>query len=204
MSGSNPFATRFTRPGQLPPFDAAGRRIDLDALLARADRMRRAVIVGPHGSGKSTLLAHVVARLRERGDAVHAVRLRSIRDLPGLALAIASAGPRATVAVDSWERLGTAGGAIVRAAAWCRGCRCIATSHEAAGLPVLADCRPTPAVLESIVAHLPDAGAWYGPIIAKQDLRDAFERHGGDIREALFDLYDRFDARQRAVRTVRI
>jgi len=57
MSDSNPFATRFTRPGQLPPFDAAGKRIDLDALLALAGRIRRAVIIGPHGSGESTLLA---------------------------------------------------------------------------------------------------------------------------------------------------
>jgi len=106
--------------------------------------------------------------------------------------------------VDSWERLGVAGGAIVQAVAWCRGCRCIATSHEAAGLPVLADCRPTPAVLRGDRRTPPRCWGMVWPDHRQAGPAQILERHGGDIREALFDLYDRFEARRRSVRMVRI
>lgn len=204
MIAGNPFATRFTRPGQLPAVDASGRPIDVDRVLARAGRSGFSVIIGPHGSGKSTLLVHLVAALRARGGVVHAVRLRSLCDLPALVWALTRAGPGATVAVDSWERLGVVGGYLLRGVAWCIGCRLIATTHQPGGCPVLADCRPTSAVLESLVARLPGADGWYGTAIDEQHLHDAFARHSGDIREALFDLYDRFEDHRRAARVVRI
>ena len=73
MVPSNPFATRYTRPGQLEPLDAEGRPIDLPALLQECARLGRAVaIVGPHGSGKSTLLRRLyeatVAAVLKRGE----------------------------------------------------------------------------------------------------------------------------------------
>lgn len=204
MVASNPFATRFTRPGRLPPLDSAGRPIDLHDALDRLAHVGQAAIVGPHGSGKSTLLATLVATLQEHGAVVHVIRLRSFRDFPRLVRVVAGAGPDDLVAVDSWERLGAAGGWIVRGLAWIRGCRLLVTSHRADGFPLLADCRPTLAVLESVVSYLPDAGQWYGKAIDGDDLKAVFARHGGDIREALFDLYDRFEARRRGRAAVRL
>lgn len=205
MVGSNPFATRFTSPGRLPALDAAGRPIDLDGLIDRLLRMRFAAIIGPHGSGKSTVLANIVAILHERGALVRSIRLRSLRDASLLVRTVAAAGTDATVAVDSWECLGAAAGWIVRGLAWMRGCRLVVTSHQgAAGFQVLTDCRPTLAVLEALVSHLPAMAEWYGPIIDAADLKAVFARQHGDIREIFFDLYDRFEARRHERATVRL
>lgn len=196
MTGSNPFATRFTRPGQLPALDDAGRPLDMACLLARLAHCRQAAIVGPHGSGKSTLLAHLVAKLRREGAVVRWMRLRSFRDLPRLLGAVACSGPGATLGVDSWECLGPVAGWLVRGLAWVRGCRLLVTAHRAGAFPVLFACRPTPAVLASLVALLPAADEWHGRIIRAADLHAAFAQRRGDIREALFDLYDRFESRR--------
>lgn len=204
MSGANPFATRFTRPGRLPPLDSAARPIDVEHVLAGLPRCGTTAIIGPHGSGKSTVLTHLVTALEHRGEPVAWHRLRSWRDVPRLLLIVATAAPAATLCIDSWECAGAVAGGLARLLARVRGCRLVVTSHRAAGLAVLVDCRPTPAVLEALVAHLPDHEAWYGQTIRAADIRDAFARHRGDIREALFDLYDRFEARRGRPRTVRI
>jgi len=60
---TNPFATRHTRPGGVPPLDDDGRPRDLEGLLARLGSMPAAAIVGPHGTGKSTLLAEYSVRI---------------------------------------------------------------------------------------------------------------------------------------------
>ncbi len=196
MIGSNPFATRFTRPGLLPALDAAGRPLGMAGLVRRLARCRQAAIVGPHGSGKSTVLAHLLAELRRQGVVVRWMRLRSFRDLPTLLVAMASSGQETTLGVDSWECLGPMAGWLVRGLALVRGCRLVVTSHRAGAFPVLVECRPSPAVLESLVCRLPAADGWLGRIIQSADLESAFALHGGDIREALFDLYDRFEARR--------
>ena len=51
---SNPFATRHTRPGAVPPLDPAGAPLRVEVVLAALERHRRVAIVGPHGTGDST------------------------------------------------------------------------------------------------------------------------------------------------------
>ena len=48
-------------------------------------------------------------------------------------------------------------------------------------------------LLRAIVAALPD----HGGLIQDEDLTAAFARHGGNLRESLSDLYDRFEERAR-------
>ena len=57
----------------------------------------------------------------------------------------------------------------------------------------LVRCVTTPALLGRLVDDLPG----HGGLIATEDVEQAFRRHGGDIREALYDLYDRFERRTR-------
>ncbi len=96
---SNPFATRFTRPGALDYYFAAAERLDVDPSLQpprseedsvvadRTDRseiermvlvlaQRRAgLIVGPHGSGKTTLLHSLAPALGQQFSNVASIRL---------------------------------------------------------------------------------------------------------------------------------
>lgn len=189
----NPFATRHTRPGCLVPRDPAGEPLDVVALAARARRLRTAAIEGPHGAGKTNLL-HALARHLAGADLLGGtVRVRSRRDGLAVVRAALRARPGTTVCVDGWEALGRAGAVVVRRLAACRRVGLVVTCHRSAGLPALVRCTTTPALLARLVADLPG----HGGLIDASDVREAFAARCGNVREALYDLYDRFERRAR-------
>lgn len=202
MARSNPFATKHTRPGRLEPLDADGRPIDLQALLRTlAGLGHAAAIVGPHGSGKSTLLR----RLHDAaaGAGMPTLLLHSAAPWEGFAMpqAVMRAKRQSLICLDGWERLGPLRRSVVRAAARCRGCRLLVTAHRPAGMPTLHACRPTPELFEALVRALPGASEWFGTVVSVADARAAVDHHRGDLREALFHLYDVFEKRRSAART---
>ena len=200
---SNPFSTRFTRPGRIEPLDDAGRPVDVDGLLERLrDLGGTAAIVGPHGSGKSTLLAHLAEAIERRGGQSPRIRLRSWRD--GLAAwrAIFQSVAGATVCIDSWECIGPATRILLRLAARLSGCGLLVTSHRGVGMPELARCGTSASLLRAIVRSLPHCPDWHGTLICEADIEAAFANHGGNLRESLYTLYDRFEAGQRRIRAV--
>jgi hypothetical protein len=192
---TNPFATRFTRPGRIEPLDAMGSPVDVDALL---DRLRKlcgtAAIVGPHGSGKSTLLTHLAAAIERRGERVRLARLHSWWDLPTAWTAIRGAAAGDTVCIDSWECLGVTARSVLRLAARVSGCGLLVTSHRGTGMPELIRCGTSASLLRSIVRSLPGHACWHGQLIHETDIDAAFALHGGNLRESLYELYDRFEA----------
>jgi Mrp family chromosome partitioning ATPase len=141
---SNPFATRHTRPGAVPPLDPAGAPLDIGVVLVALERHRRVAIVGPHGTGKSTLLAALADTLAADRRPAEVVKLRRLRDALLLLGAVGRGADDATL-------------------------------------------------LTAIVARLPDHDA----LITGDDLSDAFARHGENLRDALGDLYDRYELRSR-------
>lgn len=190
---TNPFATRHTRPGVVPPLDHDGRPQDLRGLLARLEGMPAAAIVGPHGTGKSTLLAAVIAELTTAGRSVRLLHLRRRCDgLTALAVAL-RAPPGETLAIDGWERADPLTAAAIRIAARFRGGQLLVTSHFPRGIPTLVRTAASRLLLEAIVARLPD----HGGLIGQADLAAAFARHPGNIRDALGELYDRFERHRR-------
>lgn len=191
---SNPFSTRFTRPGQIGSRDQEGRPVDIEALLERLRAMGgSAALVGPHGSGKSTLLAHLAEALEHQGRGVRRVRLRSWRDVTEAWMAIHRSIAGDTVCIDGWERVGLVAGGVLRLATWLTGCGLLVTAHRDVGLPRLVRCRPTIGLLRAIVRTLPGNEQWYGTWIRESDIENAFAIHGGNLRESLYELYDRFD-----------
>jgi polynucleotide 5'-kinase involved in rRNA processing len=73
---SNPFATRWTRPGAVPfDFDRRGAVDELVERLAESDW--RGAIVGPHGSGKSTLVAALLPAIEAAGRTITHIKLHS-------------------------------------------------------------------------------------------------------------------------------
>lgn len=193
----NPFCTRHVRPGRLPAFDAAGLPIDLSRMRNRLDTIAgSAAIVGPHGSGKTTLLGHLADALEAQGERVARMRVGRFRDAVMLLMAVATARRGDIICVDSWERLGVPWALIIRRYASASRVRLLVTAHRVGELPTLWECITTPAVLGAIVARLPCGDS--GPrLIHDSDMRNAFRAASGNIREALFLLYDTFEARAR-------
>ena len=189
----NPFATRHVRPGRLAPRDAGGAPLDLDPLVTRARAAGAAAIEGPHGAGKTNLLTALADRLAAAGLLAGTVRPEPRAAGSGVVRAVLRAAPGTTLCVDGWETLGVARAALVRWLARLRGVGLLVTTHRAAGMAVIHRCGTTPALLGRLVADLPDHGGRIRP----GDVADAFATHRGDVREALYDLYDRFERRAR-------
>jgi hypothetical protein len=190
---ANPFTTRHTRPGRLPPLDETGRPRDMAAVLAAAGQRVATAIVGPHGTGKSTLLAAIEAGLAATGRSAGRLQIRRRRDALGLLAAVLRAPPGRWLCVDGWERLGALSAAAVRLVAGARGCRLVVTSHRPAGMPTLVQTAGILPLLTAIVARLPD----HGGLITPADLAECFAGHAGNLRDSLGALYDRFERRAR-------
>lgn len=200
---TNPFATRFTRPGRIEPLDSMGHPVDTDALLARLRSLGgAAAIVGPHGSGKSTLLLHLASAIEACGERAPRIRLRSVHDVPAAWGAIRQAANGGTACVDSWECLGLPTRYGLQVAAHMLGSGLLVTSHRTTGLPVLVQHVANSAVLRAIVRGLPDHASWHGKLITTADIEEAFVKHGGNLRESLYELYDRFEVGVERFRTV--
>jgi stage III sporulation protein SpoIIIAA len=160
---SNPFATCWTRPGALPFRFDEGA--SAAAFVAKlAAHNWLGQIVGPHGSGKTTLLATLAPLLQAAGRRVEVV--------------------------DGYEELS-------RVTRWRLRQRCfrsrsglLVTSHRPMGLPTLIELAPDRALLEQLVAELcADAAT----PITRADVDASHGRHGRNVREILFDLYDRHE-----------
>lgn len=200
----NPFATRFTRPGRIEPLDGMGRSADVERLLGRLRSLGgTAAIVGPHGSGKSTLLVHLADALERRGERVGRVRLHSWRDASSAWTAIRRSRAGGIVCIDSWECIGFGVRSMMRLAARLSGCDLLVTAHHGTGMPELTRCGTSASLLRSILAALPDHDAWFGAWISEADVEAAFVRHEGNLREALYELYDRFEVCARHARECR-
>ena len=189
----NPFATRHTRPGRVIPRDGCGRPLDVAALASRVRAPGAVAIEGPHGAGKSNLLTALAGHLASVGILAATVRLRSRHDGRLVSDAVGRS-PRGTVlCIDGWETLGALRAAGVRWVSRRRGVGLLVTAHRPTGMPTLIRCATTPALLGRIVADLPD----HGGLVTDADVAAAYAAHRGNLREALYDLYDRFERRSR-------
>ena len=158
-----------------------------EGLLDRLAVLRyRAALIGPHGHGKTTLLEDLAPHLEALGFRIRSVMLhtgdRRLTREQRQAL-FQNPDPRDFLFVDGAEQLcrwawldlrwrsRSAGGLLI-------------TSHRAGLLPTLLDCETSPDLLAGIVQDLLGR-----KVEAPEEL---FERHRGNVREALRDLYSVF------------
>jgi ABC-type cobalamin/Fe3+-siderophores transport system ATPase subunit len=152
------------------------------SLLARLDRLgRRGAIVGSHGSGKTTLLEDLADRLAARGWRVHLRRLDSEhRSLPRRP----SIDGNDFVLCDGAEQLGAASWIRLRLYA-ARAAGLVITTHRAGRLSTLHQCATSPAIVSDLVSSL-------GSPLSIDEARALHQRHRGNVRDALRELYDRW------------
>jgi len=160
-----------------------------DGLLDRLAALRwRAAIVGPHGRGKTTLLEDLAPRLVALGFRVRTITLQESQ--PRLNLQeqtlLRDFGPGDVLLLDGAEQLGRMAWLLLKL-------RCrragglVVTSHRPGLLPTLLECETTPELLAGILSELGEGG---GP-----EVEELYARHGGNLRDALRELYDRWAGR---------
>jgi hypothetical protein len=162
------------------------------ALLRRfAAQRHRGAIVGPHGSGKTTLLGELTVRLEADGFRVRRGTLRSgeRRLPPDLSRDLTSQlSDRDLICLDGADELSAAAWLLLRARSRRAGGLLI-TTHREGRLPTLVRCRTDANLLASLVSAL-TAPVPTGTLPELPPATALFTKHGGDIREALRDLYD--------------
>lgn len=181
----NPFASRHVRPGAVPFIFPEG--VDMAALLRRLVAQRwRGAITGPHGSGKSTLLVQLASELRRRNVPVTVLAHNSAGALQDYGAGVADR----ILLVDGWEQLSFWWRWRLRWQCRRQGLGLVVTSHRPMHLPVLLATSATVQLAFRIVGELA------GPDFATRHdaaIRASFARHSGNLREVLFDLYDRHE-----------
>lgn len=184
---ANPFATRRLRPGALPFVGAP-----VVELAQRVERGGSFEIVGPHGTGKSTLTRSIIGALGDRDVAVTLFVVRAgggvvVERSPGR-------GPPVHV-VDGFDDIGPAGRAwhALRA---CIGARAlVVTAHVSRGLAPLYQTAVDDALAERVTAMLLERSG--STLVRPDEVLAALRARGGNLREALFDLYDAHETRAR-------
>ena len=188
---SNPFATRFTRPGAIPFLFPPGQSAQSVAADLEAAQWW-GEIVGPHGSGKSTLVAALIPELERRGRRI--VQLVFRNDDPGSWPLVTDTWRRDTqVVVDGYEQLSWWRQRKLKNACRRAGAGLLITTHQSCGLSTILRTEPSLELAEQIVRKLLPAE---DPAITADDVRDLCRQHRTNLREVLFGLYDLYQQRE--------
>jgi hypothetical protein len=205
MRESNPFATRFIRPGAVGYLFPAGQSAE-----SLVEKLREqgwwGEIVGPHGSGKSTLVAALVPELTRAGrklvrrvirQAADGGREAGIEVVPPRYAAVTSGSKQwdasTLLVLDGYEQLSWWWRRRVKAECRRRGAGLLVTAHQPLDLPLLARTQPTEAVAQQVVRQL--LAGTESPV-KPADVTEAFKAKNGNVREMLFALYDVHQARR--------
>ena len=189
---SNPFATRFVRPGAIPFRFPGGQ--SLETFRRRLEDARWCgQIVGKHGSGKTTLLRTLDDHWAGWGRKAVTVTLRDQqRHLPIDLVEINAWTSKTQVIVDGHEQLCWISRCWL---SWrCRraGCGLLVTTHDDLRLPTIFRTNPTKDLACDLVRELTqDRGdRSLGQYPSRPNILRAFDQSGGNLREMLFLLYD--------------
>lgn len=192
IAATNPFATRWVRPGAIPFHFPSG-----ESLATLLDRLRQqhgwGEIVGPHGSGKSTLLAALRPALEQSGRQIvwfelHDGQRRLPPPWPELCVT-----PQTTVIVDGYEQLSWWQAWRLRRHVRRHGGGLVVTTHQPRGLPRLFETHTSLALAEELTHELL---ATHPSRVTDSDVERLFNETHGDIRETFFRLYDVHELRR--------
>jgi ABC-type dipeptide/oligopeptide/nickel transport system ATPase component len=182
---SNPFSTRFIRPGAIGFLFQDG-----DSAASLVDRLREqnwwGQIVGEHGSGKSTLLATLMPVLEVAARRVISITLhQGERRLPTIDRNALKSDTQ--LVIDGYEQLSWWARWRVKSLCARSGAGLLVTGHRDLGLPTIYRTETSQKTAQAVVSQLLGDDA---SLITTSDVAAAYGATGGNIRETLFRLYD--------------
>lgn len=184
---SNPFATRFTRPGEIEFLFSAGD--SLADLVTRIQQRRQWQILGDHGTGKTTLVNGLIREIEMRSVFKRAERI-TLRDrqrkLPLNSSCWSQFDQHSLLVIDGFEQLSWLQKRRTLRKSKQRDCTLLVTTHRDLGIETLFHCRSSLETARAIVSRLcPEIESVDGV-----DIPRLLEKHGNNLRELLFELYD--------------
>lgn len=180
---SNPFSTKFIRPGAIAYQCVPGKSIAYyaDCFLSNG---RRGQVVGPHGTGKSTFVIAFQKELAARGLDVHLVTLHSFDKSELDRLLMLQTG--SILILDGFEQLPFwRRFKIIHSTLW-RHIGLLTTSHVSLGLPTLLETRADLETAQNLVRTLTGSEP-------PENLEALLTKHNGNLREVFFELYDVYE-----------
>ncbi|MFK8112233.1 MAG: AAA family ATPase [Rubripirellula sp.] len=209
---SNPFCTRFVRPGTLDyqfslataSLPAAEQTENLEQLAAQIQKHQIALIVGPHGTGKTTLLHSLGSVLDNLFTNVSSVQLllplrqgffarleHSRRIARAVNLQQASLPDRGLLIIDGAEQLSSFNISSIRRRAKRHGQFVLATSHEPLrGFHVIHQTEMDQAIVQQLTEQLlSDMPSGISDVVREQ-LRQRDWTKLSNVRDLWFELYD--------------
>jgi len=168
--------------------------VSLTDLLNRLQRLSyRAAIVGPNGSGKTTLLEDLEPEICALGFRVRHLRLDDQkRNFPRafIKMFLAELSAQDFIFFDGAEQMSALRWHEFKAKSRKAGGLLI-TSHAKGMLPTLTLCSTSPELLEEIVSSLLNGES----LLSLPSTKKLFQKHDGNIRGALREMYDIYAAK---------
>jgi hypothetical protein len=192
----NPFASCWTQPKSQAYQFHAGESVDL--LISRLENQGWwGQVFGPHGIGKSTLLTTLARELSCRGYDIQPHPLRGAQCLRRREFTTSPTVNRRTIViVDGYEQLRPWSAVWLQIRCRWTGAGLLVTTHQPCSLPVLACLLPDLEVVQRLVAKL----SQHTPTsVTRSVVKASYMAHCGNVREILFDLYDRHERYRRGL-----
>lgn len=183
----NPFSAARVRPGGVPFLHPPGQS-DESIVGRLRDSGWWGQIVAPHGCGKSSLLCSLIPAIEAAGARTLLVALHDgQRQLPGGLNGLGRLSPPAVLIVDGYEQLRRWNRFWLKRFCRRRRIGLLATAHRDVGLPDLCRLCVDEKAAWRVVEQLQGG---YARLVSREDLHECLSRRKGNLREALFDLYD--------------
>lgn len=182
----NPFAAERVDAIRYRPINTT-----FDRLLARLHELNyRAAIVGPEGSGKTTLLEDLQQILQNKGIRTTLVFVNdtALFDSPACRRLLAELTRDQIVLLDGADLIRRSDWSLLKRHTITHAYGLVITSHQRGLLPTLIECSTSPALLKDIVTDLLPPGR----TISAEFLDSLYERHAGNLRACLRELYDHY------------
>lgn len=205
---SNPFSTRFVAPGAVEYFFQEG--ISAKSIIDKlAFNQWRGQIVGPHGTGKTSLLWALYRELQSlhgTGSEFEPSRVEFIqfqgkidggtpaeKELAHDSMSLPTSFPRHIRFVDGFEQMSWLARRQMSSQSKIPGEGLIVSSHRKLPLPTIFESEANARHFRSIVAKLMLGRTFF----SNAEIDEALSSNHGNIREALFELYDRWEDKTR-------